>query len=42
MTLEEAKEILKNGDASTAEKREQFLIALQVVSGNALKKPEGE
>lgn len=35
MTLEEAKEIVAAKDTSTIAKRNEFLIALKIVSGNA-------
>jgi hypothetical protein len=35
MTLEQAKEIIAARDTSTKAKKDEFLIALKIVSGNA-------
>jgi len=38
MTIAEAKEIVKEKDVSTKEKKDEFLIALKLLSGNAFVK----
>jgi len=34
MTIEQAKQIIASGDISTKEKKDEYLKALQMVSGN--------
>lgn len=38
MTIQQAKEIVAAKDTSTIEKRNEFLIALKILSGNAFVK----